>query len=66
MFPSPDAVVVGAGPAGRAAAHRIAAAGAVVVLVDPHPDRRWTQTYAMWDDELPAWLPADVLSLIHI
>ena len=60
MFPSPDAVVVGAGPAGRAAAHRIAAAGAVVVLVDPHPDRRWTQTYAMWDDELPAWLPADV------
>lgn len=60
MFPSPDAVVVGAGPAGRAAAHRIAAAGAAVVLVDPRPDRRWTQTYAMWDDELPGWLPADV------
>ncbi|KAA0023705.1 lycopene cyclase family protein [Antrihabitans cavernicola] len=52
-----DVVVVGLGPAGRALAHRCSVRGLDVVAVDPHPDRRWTPTYAAWSDELPGWLP---------
>ncbi|WP_328811650.1 lycopene cyclase family protein [Rhodococcus sp. NBC_00294] len=52
-----DVLVVGAGPSGRAAAHRCAAAGASVTLVDPRPDRRWINTYGMWTDEIPDWVP---------
>lgn len=53
-------VVLGLGPAGRAAAHRLACAGVEVVAVDSAPGRRWTPTYAAWDDELPDWLPVGV------
>ncbi|MGU3433188.1 lycopene cyclase family protein [Actinomycetes bacterium M1A6_2h] len=53
-----DLAVVGLGPAGRALAHRALVHGASVAVVDPHPDRRWTPTYAAWSDEIPAWLPA--------
>ena len=54
--------VLGLGPAGRSVAHRLAAAGVDVVALDPNPLRRWTPTYAAWEDELPAWLPAHVVA----
>ncbi|MGI3784731.1 MAG: lycopene cyclase family protein [Janthinobacterium lividum] len=54
--------VLGLGPAGRATASRLAAAGVDVVAVDPSPDRRWTPTYAAWEDELPGWLPGEVVA----
>ncbi|WP_137872578.1 lycopene cyclase family protein [Rhodococcus sp. Q] len=57
-----DLVVVGLGPAGRALTHRAHAAGLAVVAVDPAPDRAWTPTYAMWADELPAWLDRRVVA----
>lgn len=56
----PDLVVLGLGPAGRALAHRAAAAGLGVVAVDPAPDRPWTPTYAAWADELPPWVGGEV------
>ncbi|HEY0239962.1 MAG TPA: lycopene cyclase family protein [Friedmanniella sp.] len=55
-------VVLGLGPAGRATASRLAATGVDVVAVDPNPDRRWTPTYAAWEDELPSWLPPEVVA----
>ncbi|MGZ8179696.1 lycopene cyclase family protein [Williamsia sp. SKLECPSW1] len=55
-------VVVGAGPAGRGVAHRAAAAGMDVAVVDPRPSGRWPATYAAWEDELPSWLPDDVVA----
>ncbi|GAB2580965.1 lycopene cyclase family protein [Microlunatus antarcticus] len=54
--------VLGLGPAGRAAASRLAAAGVHVVAVDPSPDRRWTPTYAAWEDELPGWLAPEAVA----
>jgi lycopene beta-cyclase len=51
-----DLVVIGAGPAGTALAHRAAAAGRSVILVDPDPSRPWSQTFGVFIDELPAWL----------
>lgn len=59
---SADLLVVGLGPAGRALAHRAAAAGSTVVGVDPHPNRTWTPTYSAWIDELPRWLPRSVVA----
>ncbi|WP_254699277.1 lycopene cyclase family protein [Rhodococcus sp. SGAir0479] len=56
-----DLAVVGLGPAGRALAHRAAAAGLTVTAIDPHPDRPWSPTYAAWTDELPAWLGPHIL-----
>ena len=53
-----DVAVLGLGPAGRAAAARLAVAGVDVLALDPAPARRWTPTYAAWADELPGWLPA--------
>ncbi|MFC7450362.1 lycopene cyclase family protein [Rhodococcus daqingensis] len=64
--PAADLAVVGLGPAGRALAHRAAVAGLDVVAVDPHPDRRWTPTYAAWSDELPGWLDADAVSAARV
>ncbi|WP_162245405.1 MULTISPECIES: lycopene cyclase family protein [unclassified Rhodococcus (in: high G+C Gram-positive bacteria)] len=58
--PLTDVLVLGAGPSGRAAAHRCARAGASVTLMDPHPDRRWINTYGTWADEVPGWVPASV------
>lgn len=57
-----DLVVVGLGPAGRALAHRAAAAGLAVAAIDPAPERVWTQTFGMWADEWPAWLPEDLIA----
>ena len=59
---SPDVVVAGLGPAGRALAHRCAIAGLDVLAIDPHPYQRWTPTYAAWADELPDWLPSESIA----
>lgn len=58
----PDLVVCGLGPAGRALAHRGAARGLTVTVVDPAPGRRWTATYAAWADELPDWLTPEAVA----
>ncbi len=57
-----DVAVLGLGPAGRAMAHRLAAHGVDVVGVDYSPHRRWRPTYAAWADEVPDWVPADVVA----
>jgi lycopene beta-cyclase len=57
-----DVVIVGGGPAGRALATRCVAHNLSVILIDPHPTRAWTATYAAWLDELPAWLPDAAIS----
>lgn len=57
-----DIVIVGGGPAGRALASRCVARELSVILVDPHPARVWTATYAAWLDELPTWLPDTAIS----
>ncbi|WP_168706104.1 lycopene cyclase family protein [Gordonia paraffinivorans] len=49
-------IVLGAGPAGRALAHRLLAAAAPVTVVDLNPERVWKSTFACWTDELPGWL----------
>lgn len=51
-----DLAIVGAGPAGRALAHRATAAGLRVTLIDPAPQRLWRATYGAWADELPGWI----------
>ncbi|MGW0035590.1 lycopene cyclase family protein [Gordonia sp. NPDC003376] len=48
---------MGAGPAGRSLTHRLTHHGIATTLVDPHPTRSWTPTYAAWTDELPGWVP---------
>jgi lycopene beta-cyclase len=47
-----DVVVVGAGPAGLAAAASCAETGLATVLVAPDPGAAWTPTYGCWLDEL--------------
>ncbi|MFF2082660.1 lycopene cyclase family protein [Nocardia sp. NPDC058176] len=60
-----DLIICGLGPAGRAVAHRALADGQSVTVIDPHPDRVWTPTYAAWADELPDWLdPAAVAATV--
>ncbi|GAB3134597.1 hypothetical protein GCM10027289_26750 [Tsukamurella serpentis] len=59
---APDVVVLGLGPAGRTLAHRAAVGGLRVRAFDPAPDRRWRRSFGAWADELPHWLPADVLA----
>jgi len=54
-----DVLVLGAGPAGRAAAAACARAGLRVELVAPDPDAAWPQTYGAWLDELAAAGAAD-------
>lgn len=61
---SADLVVLGLGPAGRAVAHRAAAAGLRVRAFDPAPDARWRRTFGLWADELPSWLPVDVVAAV--
>lgn len=56
-----DVLVVGAGPAGRAAAAACSDAGLRTGIIDPAPRRGWPQTYAAWHDELPA-LPHDTVT----
>lgn len=55
-----DVLVLGLGPAGRAAASACVAEGLVVGAVDPAPDRRWTSTYGAWTDELDPAAPVAV------
>ena len=57
-----DLIVVGAGPAGRALAHRAEQAGLTVTLVDPAPDRPWRATYGMFADDAPAWLDGSTVA----
>lgn len=57
-----ELAVVGAGPAGRALAHRGALAGLSVALIDPDPHRQWRATYAAFTDELPDWLDASAVA----
>lgn len=57
-----DVAVVGLGPAGRALASASGAAGLRVLAIDPRPDAPWTQTLALWTDQVPSWLGADVLA----
>ncbi|APE35667.1 lycopene cyclase [Nocardia mangyaensis] len=57
-----DLIICGLGPAGRAVAHRALAAGQSVTVIDPHPDRVWTPTYAAWADELPGWLDSTAVA----
>lgn len=56
-----DVAICGAGPAGRALAHRLRVAGSSVLLVDPNPEAAWTQTLAGWRRLLPGWLPREVI-----
>ena len=55
-----DVAVVGAGPAGAAAAAACPASGLRVALVDADPDRRWAATYGAWEDESPVHVPVPV------
>lgn len=57
-----DLAVVGAGPAGRAIAHRGALAGLQVALIAPDVDARWKPTYAAWADDLPDWLDPSAIT----
>ncbi|WP_207838926.1 lycopene cyclase family protein [Williamsia soli] len=57
-----DLAVVGAGPAGRAIAHRGAGAGLCASIIDPDVDARWKPTYAAWADDLPDWLMPSVVT----
>ncbi|MGK8522940.1 lycopene cyclase family protein [Nocardia asteroides] len=59
---TPDLVVCGLGPAGRALAHRAVSRGLTVTVVDPAPERRWAATYAAWADELPDWLTREAVA----
>lgn len=54
--------MVGGGPAGRAVAAACGERGLRTRLLDPSPGRPWPATYGCWRDELPAWLPPDVLA----
>ncbi|MFT3662288.1 MAG: lycopene cyclase family protein [Gordonia sp. (in: high G+C Gram-positive bacteria)] len=54
-----ELIVVGAGPAGRALAHRAAGRRVAVTLIDPAPDRPWSATFGVFADDLPDWLPYD-------
>ncbi|WP_444980057.1 lycopene cyclase family protein [Nocardia acidivorans] len=59
-----DLIVCGAGPAGRALAHRALAQGQSVTVIDPRPGHRWTATYAAWADELPEWVPSRTFAAV--
>lgn len=61
---TPDLVVLGLGPAGRALAHRAANSGLTVRAFDPAPDARWRRTFGLWADELPPWLPEGVVAAV--
>jgi lycopene beta-cyclase len=56
----PDILVLGSGPAGRAAAAACARVGLDVHLLAPHPDAAWPNTYGAWRDELAAAGAADL------
>lgn len=57
-----DVCVVGLGPTGRALAHRAMRAGMTVTAIDPRPERLFPPTFSCWIDELPDWLPREVIA----
>ncbi|MGW5645836.1 lycopene cyclase family protein [Saccharopolyspora sp. NPDC003752] len=59
-----DVVVVGGGPAGRAAAAACSDTGLQVTLVDPAPRRVWPHTYGTWRDELPPSVPPAAMASV--
>ena len=61
-----DVIVVGAGPAGLAAATSCAEAGLATVLVAPDPDAPWPQTYGCWVDELRSLALGDLASMASV
>ncbi|MEV4648786.1 lycopene cyclase family protein [Saccharopolyspora sp. NPDC049357] len=63
-----DVVVVGGGPAGRAAASACSDAGLAVTLVDPAPRSGWASTFGSWADELPPEVAAlsTVMDRVHL
>ena len=56
-----DALVLGKGPAGLAAAGALAARGLAVAVAGPPGPVRWPARYAAWTDDLPAALRPTVL-----
>lgn len=54
MHRDPDLLIVGAGPAGLALGAAAKTHGLRVLVVDPRPDRPWTNNYGVWLDELDA------------
>ena len=61
-LPAPvDLAVIGGGPAGWSVSRRAAAAGLRTAVIDPTHGQAWSQTFGIWADELPAWLPQDVV-----
>ncbi|GLC47197.1 hypothetical protein PLESTB_001621900 [Pleodorina starrii] len=54
QHPYVDLIVAGAGPAGVAAASRVAAAGFSVCVIDPEPLGHWPNNYGVWVDEFQA------------
>ncbi|MBM9468892.1 lycopene cyclase family protein [Nakamurella leprariae] len=54
--------VLGLGPAGRAALHRLTARGVDAIGIDQDPTRPWRPTYAAWADEIPGWVPPAAIS----
>lgn len=62
--PYVDLVVAGAGPAGVAAAYRVAAAGFSVCVVDPDPFAHWPNNYGVWLDEFQAMGLEDCLHVV--
>ncbi|EFJ41647.1 hypothetical protein VOLCADRAFT_107605 [Volvox carteri f. nagariensis] len=62
--PYVDLIVAGAGPAGVAAAGRVAAAGFSVCVIDPEPLAHWPNNYGVWLDEFQAMGLEDSLHVI--
>eukprot|EP00798_Chlamydomonas_sp_ICE-L_P023575 gene23575-9100_t len=62
--PYVDLIVCGSGPAGVAAAERVAAAGFSVCVVDPNPLSAWPNNYGVWVDEFEAMGLRDCLEVI--
>jgi lycopene beta-cyclase len=59
---TPDVLVIGGGPAGRALAAESAHRGLRTTLLDPAPDAPWRATYGAWVDDLPPDLPAATIA----
>ncbi len=59
---TPDVLVVGGGPAGRALAADCARLGLCTTLLDPAPDAPWRATYGSFAAELPGGLPGHVIA----
>ena len=51
---TPTLAVIGAGPAGLAAAAELAERGVSVTVVDPRPDRGWPARYGLWRSQTEA------------